>query len=561
MEFSDVLNRLDFYEFVSTKVKLSSSGKNRFRGLSPFTSEKTPSFYIDSQSKTWYCFSSGSGGGVIDYVAKLEGLNKNEALAFLKSYLGISDKDDLESEDGKIKKALSMSHRFFLKNQEKAIAYLKSRIENPELIAKKYEIGFYEPDWLYKYLSESGFSDQVLKKTGLFHDDFRCRYVNRITIPIKNEYGHIISFTGRDVTGSSKSKYMHGSTTFLFKKSSILWNLSNVRKMISEQDRVVLCEGQMDAIAITEAGVPAVAIMGSKISEGQLKSISKITSNIYMIFDSDSAGEEGLISAFKMISDIGLESVFYSLVLPGQKDPDDFIRENGVDEFNQLVDSAKPDTSHIISILIKKNLKKDGANKALVIRKILADLLPYMKKSYTYRALDMMERLSQELGLSRKELYEWMESGTKFGYGKNTFQKIEEIQIPAPVYERRILYALLKNSNLINKFNGFNLSVYDFESQFVSKIVEKVKPGLSTNEILDILRESLEDKEYNKTVAFLAQGLLETDFDTALDILRAKVKFRTKKAATDFLGRPITATEVEFKRVVGDVVKYGKEPF
>jgi DNA primase catalytic core len=564
MEFSDVLNKLDFFEFVSTKVKLSPSGKNRYRGLSPFTSEKTPSFYIDNEAKTWYCFSSGSGGGVLDYVIKLENVDKAEAIRVIKSHLGITEESDESNEDAQIKKALMVAHKFFLRHQDKAVGYLKTRgfdEAKANEVVKKYEIGFYGQDNLFKYLSVSSFNEAVLKKTGLFYDDFKCRYVNRITIPIKNEYGTVVSFTGRDVTNNARSKYMHGTTTSLFKKSNLLWNFSNVRKMVEEQDRLVVCEGQMDAISITESGIPAVAILGSKISEIQLKSVSKISNNIYMIFDSDNAGEEGLLAAFKMITEMGLEAVFYSVIIPGKKDPDEFIKDNGVDAFKSLIDESTPDTSHIINILVKKNLQKEGANKASVIRKILSDLLPYMKKSYTYRALDMMERLSQELGLSRKELHDWVESGTKFGYGKTTFKKIEEIQIPAPVYERRILYALLKDPNLINKFNGLNLSVYDFESQFVSKIVANIKPGLSTNEILDILKGALTDKEYDKTVAFLAQGLLETDFDTAIDILRAKVKFRSKKAATDFLGRPITATEAEFKRVVGDVVKYEKEPF
>jgi len=563
MEFSNVLNKLDFAELVATKVKLSKSGTNRYRGLSPFTSEKTPSFYVDNEAKTWYCFSSGMGGGVLDYVCKVENLDKAGAINFVKSYLGIEDGEPTTTE-GKIKKALYIAHKFFLKEHGKAVDYLVSRgisRESAKTIVEKYEIGFCVNNNVFNYLISSGVDEDTMVRTGIFYDDGNCRYINRVTIPIKNEYGQIISFTGRDTTGDAKSKYMHGTTSSVFKKSNIVWNLSNIRKMIAEQDRVVVCEGQMDAIAVTETGIPAVSVMGSKISETQLKIISKITNNIYMLFDSDRAGEDGLLEAFKMISELELESVFYSIVLPGQKDPDEYIKVNGIEKFVELIDEAKPDTSHIIKILVEKNVKKNDTNKSGIIRRILAELQPYMKRSYTYRALDMIERLSQELGLSRKELQSWAEAGTKFGHNESTFKKIEQIQFPAPVYERRILYALLKEPNLINKFHGSGLSPFDFESQFVSKVVGLIQPGLSTNEILDILKESLSEEEYDTTVAFLSQGLLETDIDTALDILKAKVKFRVKKAATDFLGRPITATEVEFKRVVGDVIKYGKEPF
>lgn len=563
MDFSSVLQQLNFAELVSTKVKLTKSGTNRYRGLSPFTSEKTPSFYVDNEAKTWYCFSSGVGGGVLDYVSKVENLDRPAAINFIKNYLGIDD-DEPFTEEAKIKKALSIANKFFKKEQGKAVDYLTSRgmtIENAQSVIEKYDIGFCENNNVLNYLKSSGIEEDTLVRSGIFYDDGNCRYINRITIPIRNEYGQIISFTGRDVTNTAKSKYMHGTTSSIFKKSNVVWNLSNVRKMVSEQDRVVVCEGQMDAIAVSETGIPAVSIMGSKISEVQLRAISKITNNIYMLFDSDKAGADGLLQAFKMISDMELESVFYSIVLPGEKDPDEYIKVHGIDKFVDLIDEAKPDTSHIIKILIEKNIKKNDTNKSGIIRRILAELQPYMRKSYTYRALDMIERLSQELGLSRKELQSWAEAGTKFGNSESTFKKIEQIQFPAPVYERRILYALLKEPDLINKFRGYGLSSFDFESQFVSKIVDLIQPGLSTNEILDILKESLTEDEYDTTVAFLSQGLLESDIDTALDILKAKVKFRVKKAATDFLGRPITATEVEFKRVVGDVVKYGKEPF
>jgi len=565
MEFSTLLNGLDFAEFVSTKVKLSKSGKDRYKGLSPFTSEKTPSFYVDNNARTWYCFSSGKGGGVLDYIAEIEGLDRSGAVEFLKEYLGIenSEKDD-QSTDFKIRNLMLISHRFFLKQSEKAIDYLEKRgfsRDDAELIVNSYEIGFCENNNIQNYLRSSGVEEDTMVRSGIFYEEGTCRYINRITMPIKNEYGKIISFTGRDVTGEAKSKYMHGKGSSIFKKSNIVWNLSNVRKMISEQDRVVVCEGQMDAIAVTEAGIPAVSILGSKISEAQLKSIAKITNNIYMLFDSDKAGEEGLLQSFKMISDLELESVFYSVTLPSGKDPDEFIKEKGIKSFNNLIDEAKPDTSHIIKILIEKNIKKNDTNKSGIIRRILSELQPYMKKAYTYRALDMIERLSQELGLSRKELQSWADAGAKFGHTQSTFNKIEQIQFPAPVYERRIMYAILKNPLLINKFHGTGLSIFDFESQFVSKVVDLIKPDLSTNEILDILKTELTKEEYDLTVAFLSQGLLESDIDTALDILRAKVKFRVKKAATDFLGRPITSTEGELKRVVGDVVRYGKEPF
>lgn len=567
MKFSDVLDLLDFSELVSTRVKLTPSGSNRFRGLSPFTNEKTPSFYVDNSSKTWYCFSSSKGGGVLDYVMELENLDRHGAISFIKQYLNIEENTDQEdTKENKLKKLLKEANKEFLKNTPQAIEYLQSRgmsKSDAENVVEKYDIGFCEKNSsLSSQLERMGFFLKTQKEAGISYDSGAIRYENRITIPIRNEYGQIISFTGRDITGAARSKYLHGTTSSVFKKSDIVWNLSKVRSMIKDQDMIVVCEGQMDAIAVTEAGIPAVSIMGSKISEEQLKIISKLTNNVYMIFDSDRAGQEGLMSAFKMISSMDIDAVFYSVVIPGDKDPDEFIKNNGIDAFRELVSEARPDTSHIVQIFLKKSIEnKTYTTKASVIRKVLADLSPYIKKSYNYRALDLIERLSQELGLSRKQLQDWVNSGTKFSPSKNTAAKIEEIQFPAPVYERRLLYSILKNPLLVNDLKSNNVSVYDFESHFVSKIIQMIDPLSHTNETLELLKEKLTEEEYSLIVSFLAQGLLEADFNTSLDVLKAKIHFRAKKASTNFLGRPITATEVEFKRVVGDVISYGKEPF
>lgn len=567
MEFNEILSRLDFFELVSTKVKLIPNGLNKFKGLSPLTSEKTPSFYVDNQSKTWYCFSSGIGGGVLDYIMQTEGLDRTGAIHFLKDYLNIEDSSNEEKDlNQKIKTLLRLANKYFSSYKTEALNYLiSSRGMNEDYarsIIDKYEIGFCPASGSLDHLGTLARDQDAILKSGIFSEKTNFyKYRNRIVMPIRNEYGTIISFTGRDVTGGPVAKYMHGSVSPLFKKSNTAWNLHSIRKMIEEQDKIVVCEGQMDAIAVTEAGIPAVSIMGSKISENQMQQIAKITNNVYMLFDSDRAGEDGLISAFKMISDLDLDSVFYSVVLPSGKDPDEYIKENGVEEFKKIVHDSKPDTSHIIQIFLKRSLSNKNATKSSIIRKILSDLQPYMKKSYTYRALDLMERLSQELGLSRKELQDWASTGAKFGQHEATYKKIEQIQFPAPVYERRIVYSMIKDSNLMFLFKSKNLSIYDFESHLVSRIVDCIQPGFTTNEIFDILKENLEEEEFNLIISFFSQGLPEADFETSLDILQAKVKMKAHKAATNFLGRPITATEREFKRVVGDVVSYEREPF
>lgn len=560
-KLDEIFERLDFHGLVSKKTQLKRFKGEQFRGLSPFTSEKTPSFFVNNHNKTWYCFSSGVGGGVLDYVMRTESVGKEEAVRILADYTGV----ELEEESDPnyhSKKALRLALSHYRNYTEPAMEYMASRSFSLDVI-DEYEIGYADSsNSIIDFLKRNGIKEEHIISSGIGFkkDDGRVvhRYFNRMMIPIRDEYGNLISFTGRDLTGNSNAKYLHGPVNNLFKKKRVVWGLKNARNLISEFDYVVVTEGQLDAMALVDAGVPAVSILGATISEEQMQLIAKLTQNIYFTFDNDAAGEKGLFKAFKMAKELEIDSVIYAIILPKGQDPDDFIHENGVEAFKALKEEARSDTAAIVQSLIRNNYK-DGATKASIAKKVLAELKDSFQQTFTYRSLDLIERLSQEFSINPKELQDWIKREPTFKGGGGVDKKISSMSFPAPIYERRILYAVLSEPHLINKITNSIVSFGDFDSQLVGKTISLLPPTCSPTDVFDILKDKLTEEEYDSVLQFFSTGLSGADFDSSFEILRLKVAQREKVARVDFLGRPVSATESELKTVFKEILDH-KEP-
>lgn len=551
----EIIDSLDFAELVSKRTALKKVKQNEYRGLSPFTHEKTPSFFVNNSSKTWWCFSSGVGGGALDYVEKTEGLDRQGAMHFLAEFCGIEleNSQDFSSH----RRVLKIAQEFFTRNLDPAIQYMVSRGFSEDVVYK-YGLGFSgKPDELLETLRGHGFDMETIIESGLWYrkDEIeKPRFSGRMMIPIKDPYGHIISFTGRDLTGKSTVKYLHGSTTRLFRKKEVLWNLSNVRSDIADSDEAVVCEGQMDAIALSEAGVPSVASLGSSLSEEQFSSLSKLAQNIYIVYDSDSAGEKGLIRAFQLSQDLGLDSISYSVILPGKDDPDTFVHKHGAEEFRKHMKDAQSDTTAIVKSLIKKNYS-DKSTKASIARGVLSELKSSFKQSFTYRSLDLMERVSQEFSLNSKELRDWLTNSPTFRGGGAVNDKINSMSFPAPIYERRILLSVLNEPHLISTVKE-KVSLDDFESHFAHRILGYAKATYNSAEYFDALKDGLGEDEYYQVLEFFSLGLSDIEFENALEVLKNKVLYREKTTKKPFLGRPTKPHEEDLKSVFREILEY-----
>ena len=362
--------RSDIEDVISSYVTLKRAGSN-FNGLCPFHSEKTPSFTVFRASKSFYCFGCGAGGDVITFIMKSENLTYVQAVEFLAKRAGITipQTPEEEREGVRREKLLAMNRdaaRFFHKSlrDEKigaeAREYIYRKRALPPAIVSRFGIGYAPNSFnaLGDHLRGLGYTDDemvagflcgVSKKTGRTFDMFR----NRVMFPIIDVSGNIIAFGGR-VLDDSTPKYLNSSDTPVFKKSRNLFALNFAKNNAAE--RLILCEGYMDVIALHSAGFEnAVATLGTAMTPEQARIMAKYTKNVVVSYDTDEAGQRAATKALTLLNEVGIDGRVLRVV--GAKDPDEFIKKNGdagPAKFRNLLDNSASRFDFRLETILKK---------------------------------------------------------------------------------------------------------------------------------------------------------------------------------------------------------------
>lgn len=368
--------RLRPSDIISRKVKLKKQGKE-WVGLSPFTNEKTPSFYVNDQKQIYKCFSSGKGGDVISFIMETERLSFIEAVEKLAEEAGLSlpkpNREDQAAYDRRERLfAVCEAAALYYASQLRASAGSKARryLQNRGLMTQswqRYRLGYAPDDWrqTYTHLKSEGFTRTEIVDAGLAVDkegnaEPYDRFRDRLIFPIADTTGRIIAFGGRALQPDAKPKYLNSSDTPLFHKSRILYNYKAAREAYgsAEADGLIVCEGYMDVIALSEAGIAhAVAPLGTALTEAQLDLIWRAGPEPVLCFDGDRAG---LGAAYRSIERAlpGLQpgrSVFFCLLEDGL-DPDDLIREKGAQAMHAALAAALP----LVEVLWRRERDADA---------------------------------------------------------------------------------------------------------------------------------------------------------------------------------------------------------
>lgn len=338
----EVKSRLSIEDVISEYVELKRTGRN-FKGLSPFTSERTPSFVVSPEKQIWKDFSSGKGGSMFDFVMEVEGLDFKEALELLARKAGV-DLEQYRQSSGrggankeKLYELLELAAKFyqvqFSKHRTALMYVLKERKFSKET-ALTWRIG-YSPntgDALKKYALSKGFSDKELGLAGLTSKAYRGgtqdMFRGRLMIPLQDNNGRVIGFTARLLEDNPRApKYINTPQTPLYDKSRHVYGLHLAKESIRRHNFAVLAEGNLDVIASHQAGVSeTVATAGTAITEHQLKALSRFTGDIRLSFDSDRAGLAATERAIPIASKV---KVTLSIIdIPSGKDPDELIRHD-----------------------------------------------------------------------------------------------------------------------------------------------------------------------------------------------------------------------------------------
>ena len=358
MRYSDdiieeVRMKNDIVDVISQYVKLTRKGSSYF-GLCPFHNEKTPSFSVTPSKQMYYCFGCGAGGNVYNFIMEYENYSFGEALSHLADRAGVElpkieysrearEKAEERSTLLEINKLAAQYFYYQLRREggKTAYGYLTGRGLSEETI-RKFGLGYSDKysDDLYKYLKSKGYSDELLRESGLFNVDERRgmydKFWNRVIFPIMDVNNRVIGFGGR-VMGDGKPKYLNSPETKIFDKSRNLYGLNVART--TRKNYLILCEGYMDVIAMHQAGFTnAVASLGTALTSGHASLVKRYTKEVLLLYDSDGAGIRAALRAIPILREAGVTSRVVSL--KPWKDPDEFIKNEGAEAFEERLNQA-----------------------------------------------------------------------------------------------------------------------------------------------------------------------------------------------------------------------------
>ena len=389
----EVRNRNDIVSVIGSYIKLQKKGNNHM-GLCPFHNEKTPSFSVSPSKQMYHCFGCGVGGNVFTFIMEYENYTFVEALKQLADRVGVQlpeeeyskearEKADLRTRLLEVNKEAAKYFYYQLKSDrgQAAYNYLIGRGLSEDLI-KQFGLGYsnkYRDD-LYQYLKKQGYSDELLKQSGLvtFNEKYGAndKFWNRVMFPIMDANHRVVGFGGR-VMGDGMPKYLNSPETMIFDKSRILYGL-NIAKS-SRKNSLLVCEGYMDVIALHQAGFNnAVAALGTAYTSSHGNLMKRYTSEALLTFDSDGAGIQATLRAIPILKDAGLAVKVVNM--KPYKDPDDFIKAMGPEEYQKRIDEAQNSFFFEVDVLQSQYDMSDPEQKTRFFNEVAKKLLAFREE-------------------------------------------------------------------------------------------------------------------------------------------------------------------------------------
>ena len=451
----------DIVDLINSYLPLKRFGAT-WKACCPFHQEKTPSFVVNPQRQIFHCFGCGKGGNVFTFVMEKEGVDFPNAAHILARRLGvIVPEDDEWKKNRKFSQSSSPQEQTLSRTDERERLYLinekftewfernlKGNPDSPvakyfatrgipEEFASRFHIGAAPDSWDSASIwgKRQGFTEEELfscgiltenaEKPGRFYDRFR----NRLVFPIWNEQGRVVGFSARTVEKEAPgAKYVNSPETPLFKKSKVLYGLHLARKAIQEKGSAILCEGQIDVIAMHRAGFEnAVAPQGTAFTEEQARILKRYTDNICLCFDSDSAGIKAAVRSLEIALPVGFGIKVVSF--PSGKDPDELLKTSGSEAISEMIDSAMDFFDFLMKIFTAAHDASTPAGKSAIVENILKYIM--MLESSVMR-WDYASMLANSLGLPPETVFGELNRLRKEQNSRNQFRKTEQQKTDTP---------------------------------------------------------------------------------------------------------------------------------
>ena len=514
----EIKDRLDIVEVVGDFVSLKKSGSS-YKALSPFTTEKTPSFFVSPSKQIFKCFSTGKGGDAIEFLKEVDSMTYIEAIKYLGEKYGVEINESesnyvVNTEKESLLIVLNKTKEFFKENlntsdgKSIAISYFDHRNISKEMV-EMFELGYSLDKWdsLYNHLIKNQFEDNQIINAGLILENNNKKYDrfrNRIIFPIHNLSGKVIAFGARIIKDEkNQPKYINSPETSLYIKSKVLYGLYQSKNNIRKEDTCYLVEGYTDVISLFQIEINnVVSSSGTSLTNEQIKLISRYTKNITILFDGDKAGIDASLRGMDLIleNDMNVKIVSF----PEGEDPDSYSKKVGKDKFLEFIRLNETNLINYKINLLNTKYKDDPVKKSEMIFDIVRSIskIPNSIKRSVFlkEASNLLDINEQALISEMNKLLIGKEN--KFSTTNNLIKEEKKednktITSAINFYERECVRMLVNYGTTDFEVIGLDRKSFidyflneiedvEFENKNYLKIIEVFKREFKKDKIIDI---------------------------------------------------------------------------
>lgn len=540
----NIKSRLTLSEVISPYVRLTRKG-DRFWGLCPFHNDKNPSFTVVDNSGNgsgfYKCFACGKGGGIFNFIMDYMHVEFGEAVEILAKQAGVELKEESEAEKKEQGRRNAMGdmynrlgaflHQYLLRSpaSAKAREYIKGRGITDET-CDRFLLGYVPPqaEWTYNLLKKQDYSDELIWSSGLVYKDRENKgfFRDRIMFPIRTWQGNVVAFSGRDMSGYSEApKYKNSSESVLYSKRNVLFGFYESLPAMKQNRKIIICEGNFDVISLHQAGLNySCATCGTALTDEHIKMIKRYCDSIYLLFDSDAAGQKATRDALIRCQRHELSN--YVMKLEGAKDASQMLEEQGAQALQESCVNSVQGFSYLVSSALKMYDIRQPKGKSSVLKEV---------KGYLDATVSELERqgyityLSNALRVSAEQVMSDYQRQRKDEPAQIERERPAERMKLNPLKastELNAMLILMKNRDRFEKFRS-EIKLYHLKDDAARTLYivleDAVRQDIGTD---DMILQMIEDPELRNLVvtAFTGEMYRRMDVDRTLEDAVQQIK-------------------------------------
>ena len=560
-----IKSRLTLSEVISPYVRLTRKG-DRFWGLCPFHNDKNPSFTVVDNSGNgsgfYKCFACGKGGGIFNFIMDYMHVEFGEAVEILAKQAGVELKEESEAEKKEQGRRNAMGdmynrlgsflHQYLLKSpaSAKAREYIKGRGITDET-CDRFLLGYIPPqaEWTYNLLKKQDYSDELIWSSGLVYKDRENKgfFRDRIMFPIRTWQGNVVAFSGRDMSGYSEApKYKNSSESVLYSKRNVLFGFYESLPAMKQNRKIIICEGNFDVISLHQAGLNySCATCGTALTDEHIKMIKRYCDSIYLLFDSDAAGQKATRDALIRCQRHELSN--YVMKLEGAKDASQMLEEQGAQALQESCVNSVQGFSYLVSSALKMYDIRQPKGKSSVLKEV---------KGYLDATVSELERqgyityLSNALRVSAEQVMSDYQRQRKDEPAQIERERPAERMKLNPLKastELNAMLILMKNRDRFEKFRSeikLNHLKDDAARTLYIVLEDAVRQDIGTD---DMILQMIEDPELRNLVvtAFTGEMYRRMDVDRTLEDAVQQIKLAQLEESRAAVQRMLNGGEMD----------------